>query len=129
MLIAIPAVLHVLVLLSIPTAADVILRTVGAAPLSPGGRLALANARIVLMLVASLVTIIVGVALASATARMLGRLRDTESAAPGILGSLTVRWVVRPVPSCERDLQPRISVVLTPRFTDRTIRSGRGQID
>lgn len=39
-----------------------------------------------------------GVAVASATARMLVRPRDAESAAPGILGTLTARRVVRPVP-------------------------------
>jgi hypothetical protein len=73
-LIAIPAVLHTLVLLSLPAVADFIRRTAGGAPLSPTGRLILSDARIALMLVASLSTIIVAVKVASATLRSLRHL-------------------------------------------------------
>jgi hypothetical protein len=73
-LIAIPAVLHTMVLMSLPAVADFIRRTAGGAPLSPSGRLILADARIALMLVASLTTIIVAVKVASATLRSLRHL-------------------------------------------------------
>lgn len=78
-LILVPVVLQVLVFLSLPTVADVILRTLDGAPLSSDARQTLAIARIPLMLAASMSTMLVAVALGSATLRSLGRLKAAGS--------------------------------------------------
>jgi len=88
LLIAGPALLQILVLASGSLGAEFILRTLGARPLSADGRLAFEKVHIVLMIIASLSTFGVGLALALAIRRQLRRVRDAALAAPGILGDV-----------------------------------------